>query len=322
MVVLIRMGEERLALQPGEHEIGRAHDCRIVLDDLDVSRRHARLAVSEAGEISLLDLGSRNGTIVDGKPAPAWSPCPLRTGAVIALGSHVLVVEGPENAHASAGPAATRPRRDTTSALRSCPVCRDSNARDAARCRRCGLDFTDPEAMELHEFTGSRSTLRRVSMLNTEPDGVLVISHRLPFLRLLRPAFTVSDDLVLGAGDTLEQARTDLASVGGLGGLAPGGPAPRVSLVLVDAESVGAGLDPPALREQVGVPVVLFGTVDDPAGFAQAARLGADTFVRQSASAILFVARVRLCLARLRRNQGSSRSGTAVRHTPTPVGAP
>ena len=47
--------------------IGRAEDCDILLDNVRVSRHHARLTRQSGGWL-LEDLGSKNGTIVNGKP--------------------------------------------------------------------------------------------------------------------------------------------------------------------------------------------------------------------------------------------------------------
>ncbi len=44
------------------------NSCDIVFQDVSVSTNHARLSVKEKGEIELEDLGSKNGTFVDGKP--------------------------------------------------------------------------------------------------------------------------------------------------------------------------------------------------------------------------------------------------------------
>lgn len=49
--------------------IGRGDGCGLALDDARVSRRHARLA-PVAGGWRLEDLGSKNGTLVDGEPPP------------------------------------------------------------------------------------------------------------------------------------------------------------------------------------------------------------------------------------------------------------
>ncbi len=46
--------------------VGRAPGCEIFLDEDSVSRRHALLRTSSAGEVSVEDLGSTNGTYVNG----------------------------------------------------------------------------------------------------------------------------------------------------------------------------------------------------------------------------------------------------------------
>jgi predicted component of type VI protein secretion system len=45
-----------------------APSCQLVLDDDDVSRRHAELRIAD-GQAMLTDLGSRNGTWLDGRVA-------------------------------------------------------------------------------------------------------------------------------------------------------------------------------------------------------------------------------------------------------------
>jgi DNA-binding winged helix-turn-helix (wHTH) protein len=52
-----------IALDPGEHLIGRDRDALVWIDDDSVSRRHARIAIGDHG-ISIEDLGSKNGTFV------------------------------------------------------------------------------------------------------------------------------------------------------------------------------------------------------------------------------------------------------------------
>jgi two-component system cell cycle response regulator len=53
-------------LGPGRLIVGRAADCDIALDDSGVSRRHALLVSTAEGSVSVEDLGSTNGTMVDG----------------------------------------------------------------------------------------------------------------------------------------------------------------------------------------------------------------------------------------------------------------
>ncbi len=42
--------------------------CDIIFQDLSVSRQHARLSINESDQVVIEDLGSRNGTLVGGKP--------------------------------------------------------------------------------------------------------------------------------------------------------------------------------------------------------------------------------------------------------------
>lgn len=65
--------------------VGRAPSCEVVVDDDSVSDRHARLAY-EAGSWTVTDLGSTNGTAVEGKRVEPNQPAPLPYGAALRLG--------------------------------------------------------------------------------------------------------------------------------------------------------------------------------------------------------------------------------------------
>ena len=53
--------------------IGRGRECDIILDEQQVSRQHARLQQTAQGWM-LVDLGSTNGTQVNGQPLAAHTP--------------------------------------------------------------------------------------------------------------------------------------------------------------------------------------------------------------------------------------------------------
>jgi DNA-binding winged helix-turn-helix (wHTH) protein len=53
-------------LYPGENTVGRAPDARVIVTDRTVSRYHALITIDD-GELSVEDLGSKNGTFVDGE---------------------------------------------------------------------------------------------------------------------------------------------------------------------------------------------------------------------------------------------------------------
>jgi predicted component of type VI protein secretion system len=87
MWLTIVAGEQRGHTVPvtGPHfVVGRDALCDLVLDDAQVSRRHACLDVGEDGHVTLRNLASRNGTWVDGRRLE--EPVPLLGGEEIAVG--------------------------------------------------------------------------------------------------------------------------------------------------------------------------------------------------------------------------------------------
>ena len=75
-------------LDPGEHEAGRNVGATVLLDDITVSRHHAAFRV-EAGRLELEDLGSTNGTYVNGKLTDRVE---LQPGDEVIIGRFRLVV--------------------------------------------------------------------------------------------------------------------------------------------------------------------------------------------------------------------------------------
>lgn len=79
----------------GPVELGREQSVDVVLDDEEVSRRHARLS-PDAGGVLVEDLGSRNGTYVNGQPV--HGPRQLRAGDELRTGVTVLALQGDRQA--------------------------------------------------------------------------------------------------------------------------------------------------------------------------------------------------------------------------------
>lgn len=71
--------------------IGRTSDCDLQLDNPEVSRYHASLKVASDG-LWLMDMGSTNGTLVDGQPLPANRRVALQPGQNIVIGPFTLTV--------------------------------------------------------------------------------------------------------------------------------------------------------------------------------------------------------------------------------------
>lgn len=90
---------QRFRLGPGDQVLGRAAPADLVIDDPAISRRHCRL-VASAGTVAIEDLGSTNGTLLDGVRIGAATP--LTHGAVLALGTIRLRYECLGEAEAAA----------------------------------------------------------------------------------------------------------------------------------------------------------------------------------------------------------------------------
>jgi DNA-binding winged helix-turn-helix (wHTH) protein len=82
------LGDRRFPLAAGTFVIGRAPDAAIQIDSGGVSRLHARILVS-GREARIEDLGSKNGTFVDGRPVSA--PRILNDGAEVRVGPIALM---------------------------------------------------------------------------------------------------------------------------------------------------------------------------------------------------------------------------------------
>lgn len=83
---LIGPDGEHVALRAGRHTIGRLPDCDLHLDDSTVSREHAAV-IRRGDRWWVLDLGSTNGTRVNGRTAAEQ---PLDDGDSIELGDVVV----------------------------------------------------------------------------------------------------------------------------------------------------------------------------------------------------------------------------------------
>lgn len=79
-------GVRQVALQPHENTIGRGPENQIVIEAADASRAHAVITVEQAF-VTIQDLGSRNGTFVNGHKVKDQV---LAHGDVIVLGSYEM----------------------------------------------------------------------------------------------------------------------------------------------------------------------------------------------------------------------------------------
>lgn len=114
-------------LQGGQVHLGRSAEADVPLDDPDVSRLHCAVTVTDSGDVTVTDLGSTNGTTLDGRPV-GERPLLLRPGATLRLGESEVRLVAAEDA--SAGPAVPAPVPDGKGRLRLAPP---AGPADAAR---------------------------------------------------------------------------------------------------------------------------------------------------------------------------------------------
>jgi DNA-binding winged helix-turn-helix (wHTH) protein len=88
---LFSLGEEIL-LEAGEYVLGRCADASILVVSARTSRCHSRLIVGDTGA-TLEDTGSKNGTLVNGRPVDG--PTGLADGDRIDIGSVEMVFRAP-----------------------------------------------------------------------------------------------------------------------------------------------------------------------------------------------------------------------------------
>jgi hypothetical protein len=85
----------QMLLVEGENIAGRGAECSLVIDAETVSRRHARITLVR-GVATIEDLGSTNGTYLNGSPIS--SATPIESGDEIALGTAVLRIRARDSA--------------------------------------------------------------------------------------------------------------------------------------------------------------------------------------------------------------------------------
>jgi hypothetical protein len=75
--------QQRFTVPGAECRIGRDLGCDIVVDDEHAAPQHALLTLLEDGRVRVQDLGTKNGTRVDGKRVPADAGAVIEQGEII-----------------------------------------------------------------------------------------------------------------------------------------------------------------------------------------------------------------------------------------------
>lgn len=117
-------------LPPGETILGRSPDCHITIEDPLISRQHARIVV-EGGVVTFHDLGSRNGSRINGRPM---------TGSQVLVDQDRLRLGAQELVFFRMETSQFAPR--STGAMRLCARCKTPFPEGPLVCPHCGHAVT------------------------------------------------------------------------------------------------------------------------------------------------------------------------------------
>ena len=131
----LRFHLQEIDLTGDELVIGRGSMCQMTIDDPMLSRRHVRFELGGSTP-SIEDLGSRNGTQLNGQPL--FGRATLADGDRIRIGTQELVF---------LAPSAEKKNFRTTSGLTFCAGCAVPYPSSSAQCPHCGaVPSADAEA--------------------------------------------------------------------------------------------------------------------------------------------------------------------------------
>jgi len=136
--IIVTLGGNEVARYafPGEQvSIGRAEGNGVRLDDKSISRKHAEIR-RENDRYYLIDLESRNGTLVNGSRVARVE---IRDRDKIKIGEYTLDFMAPDGSMDTEGVACqTIPQQTTNEAMTVCADCGGVISRRAFRCPHCG----------------------------------------------------------------------------------------------------------------------------------------------------------------------------------------
>jgi hypothetical protein len=122
----LRLQLHEYELPPGLTVIGRGANCNLTIDDALLSRDHAAIRLSDA-RVTIRDLGSRNGTFVNGERIT--DDAELHDGDRIRVGTTEMIFNRTVSARRTVA---------TTASVTTCVTCGSAYVVQAACCPHCG----------------------------------------------------------------------------------------------------------------------------------------------------------------------------------------
>lgn len=209
----LRFVLQEFDLPRGTTLVGRSLDCHLTIEDPLVSRRHARIVVTDGGA-HIEDLGSRNGVKVNG--APIRQATLLRNGDRLRIGTQELVFSRVDEA--------ARGHSRTTGQLRLCANCRQPYPREMLACPSCeATEQTDDETL-----TASGPSLSHqwsMQLFVEALERALRLGRISDAERLVRRASAQVEELLAAGGRVEETALAALGAQAAATTVATGDPA-------------------------------------------------------------------------------------------------
>ncbi|WP_189134925.1 FtsK/SpoIIIE domain-containing protein [Wenjunlia tyrosinilytica] len=257
-------------LHGGQVRIGRSAEADVPLDDPDVSRLHTAVTV-EAGQVTVVDLGSTNGTTLDGLGV-GRRPVPFEPGTLLRIGESTLTLEMPGAGRGEGAVPPPPPNRpavpDGEGHLQVSPVPRPPSvpvppdagpapaqapgSRARALAKRLTAARSGARAAETQEL--DRLAARHQEMRARRPDPSEVLLTAIgpgPRLWERGPGHPDALTVRLGTVDVPVAAAPVAVGLGEAGVLGLAGPAPRVRALARSVVAQLAALHGPSALELV-----------------------------------------------------------------------
>jgi hypothetical protein len=191
----LRFYLQEVDLQRGITYIGRSEECEVTIEDPLVSRRRARI-LFQGDDVTLEDLGSRNGVRVNGKPVKGSHA--LVDGDRVRIGTQDFVFCLVQQ---KAGQ-----RSKTTGVLRLCGQCKAPYAREMISCPNCGAsDQTDEETLS-GTFGPDSQHSWSMQLLVEALEKALGLGRMADADRILRRASALLEERI-ASGGTVQSAQ-------------------------------------------------------------------------------------------------------------------
>ncbi len=201
----LRFHLQEIDLRPGVTTLGRSEECELTIEDPLVSRRHAQIAV-DGDDVRLIDLGSRNGVRLNGRPVTG--SVKLEDGDRVRIGTQDLVFSR------VASRAGSSSLNRTTGVLRLCARCKLPFARETTACPHCGTrEQTDEDTLS-GAFGLESQHSWSVQLLLDAIDKALGMGRFVDADRMLRRATGLFEDRLAEGGEVeaAQLTRTSLVA--------------------------------------------------------------------------------------------------------------